>query len=153
MTIPVTPTPVTDVYQEFRSLALTTMQYCTNLLNIVSGGPVPASMFWVAIESASSLAAGIKNILANQALSAELISFMQMQSAQPQWDVAADIASSLGALETMIAAMVAEFPRSGDGTMADRTLNADGTFSTTQVPNTSVSKTVETTMAWLATVS
>ena len=153
MPIPITQTPVADVFSQYRMQALNVKQYCTNIQNILSGGPVPANMLMDLFQAGAAMEAGVAGILGNAALAAELVSYMQTMAADPKWDVASDIQASLMAMGALTAALYAEIPKSVDGTLSDRTLKTDGSVVTTQVTAEALPRTSVAIAAWLATVS
>jgi len=145
-----TTTPVSDLYNQIRTLGIATQNNCLAVQG-ATAAPISCNLLMPLLSTASRLVTLLQTTMANTVLSAALVSYTQIQMADPTFDVVTDVTTSLTALEALVAALLAEYPHSSDGSLADRVMDSSGNVTVAAVPVASLTATLPAIAAWLAT--
>jgi hypothetical protein len=146
-----TTAPVSRVYEQILALGQATQANCQAVQAAAANGPVSCNLLMPLVSTAARLVALLASVMSNTALAAALVSYTQMQMANPAFDVAGDVTASLTALQALVAALMAEYPKSADGSLADRIMDNQGNVTVVDAPAQSLPTTLPAIAAWLAT--
>lgn len=153
MPFPLTTPPTSDIYNQVKNLAIAAQTNCLGIQIACNGAGASTNLLSVALSCTSRLSAMLADLAANPAAVTALTGYVQMQAANPSLNVVTSIQTSANALATLVAAQIREYPKSSDGTLADRTMDAAGNTNPVVVAGTAMPQTTTAIAGWLATLS
>jgi hypothetical protein len=152
MPLPVTLQNVGDAYAQLCNTAVNTNSYGLMVQKEIAENAVSPPDLLNLLASCSNLLSIVQATLGNTTLASALVAYVQQQAGQPTLDVGAELTASMVALQALIAAIVADYPKDSAGFMEDRTMGSNGvwgwaTFTAAQLPTTPAAL-----VAWLTTI-
>jgi len=153
MTLPVTQTNVADAYNTLRNLGINAQSYCNSIQQAVMSGSASATLVLNLLGAAVTTLEYAATIKADTKLAASITAYVQQQTGNSTLDVATALQDSMSALASLVAAIVADYPKAANGYLMDRTFDASGNLVWASFGSAQLPKTVPAITNWLATIS
>lgn len=153
--LPLSTTPVASVYDTFSGMATNVRSYCEQVQSgTANGGSVSASLLFRLLGAAKSVISYAATLPATSAFQSALTAYVQQQVGDPTLDVLTSYQTSLSALNSLISAIAADYPKDAAGHTLDRVMNATtGDVTEVSVTGANLPTTLPAISAWLSTIS
>jgi hypothetical protein len=145
---------VREAYDSVRELAINTQSYCTQLqAAVANGGPVSATFVLSLLGAAVQTLVQAQQIQADTALSAAITAYVQQQTGNATLDVHAEFTASMTALQGVVGAILADYPKDANGYLLDRRFDQGGNQVWITLTAATLPQTMPAIANWLTTIA
>ena len=150
MAFSLTKEPIANTYDAIRRSAIGFKGQCQNFVNATNGGSVSANMLLDVLLAARHLVGILADATADEQRVSALISFAQIQAADQTVDVTGYVKANVVGLSDIIGAIIAEYPKTADGFLSDRKMDASGDVTIADIPVKAMPASLNAVIAWIA---
>jgi hypothetical protein len=159
--LPVPLISAAQAYETLRAQGLNTRSYFNNLHQMLTSAPqegetevtIDSQYFMAAITSAANTLALAQEMAADETQAEAFGNYVRQMSGNPDLDVHTELTTSMTALGSAIATMIAVYPQDANGFLLDRHFDASGRIVTISLTATSLATADGAMLAWLATIT
>jgi voltage-gated potassium channel Kch len=153
MPLPVSTPNASMSYDSMRSYTSVLMGHAQQFQAAIAANSILSSLVVNTLSDAVGVLALVATISTNPTLNAAVLAFYANETGDTTDTTAANVTASAAALQALVTAILAEYPKDAQGHLLDRAFGTGGvitlvTFTASQFPTTATALT-----AWLATVS
>jgi hypothetical protein len=152
MTLPLSTTTVDVEYSIMRNMGINAQSYVLNVQRQIAANSVQPTDFLSALSACVSLLAMSSAVATNATLVANLVAYANLVVPGTTF-TATSMAGSIAALQALVTAMVAEYPKDANGHLIDRSFAADGSINWIAQAGTAFPQTAAAASTWLGTLS